>query len=123
MKPKTMKIVGLILIAIGVLICIPVTIEKNSLITLQHMDGTSYTEFLHDQNDNSGYIFPAICGIVGFILYLVGYMTSYKEKEKPIAINTNGVADELTKLKSLRESGVLTQSEFEEQKRKILNNT
>ena len=44
------------------------------------MNGTSYTEFLHDQNDNSGYIFPAICGIIGFILYLVGYITSYTQK-------------------------------------------
>jgi hypothetical protein len=123
MKPKTMKTIGLILIALGILICIPVTIEKNRTITGTYMDGSSYTEFANSQNDNSGYIFPAICGIIGFILYLVGYMTSYKEKEKPIALNTKGVADELTKLKSLRESGVLTQSEFEEQKRKILNNT
>ena len=31
------------------------------------------------------------------------------------------VADELTKLKSLLDDGVLTQKEFDEQKKKVLN--
>jgi hypothetical protein len=80
MKPKTMKTVGLILIALGIIICIPVTITKNETFSALAADGTHFTEFTHDQSDNSGYIFPGLLGIIGFILFLVGYITSYTQK-------------------------------------------
>lgn len=75
-----MKTVGLIAIALGILICIPVTITKNETFVAHAMDGSPFKEFVHDQNDNSGYIFPGILGIIGFILFLVGYVTSYTQK-------------------------------------------
>jgi hypothetical protein len=80
MKPKTMKIIGLCILALGLFVCIGVTIDKNNTYTAYAVDGTAFTEFSHDQHDYSGYIFPAICGVVGLALYLVGYSTSYTQK-------------------------------------------
>jgi len=47
----------------------------------------------------------------------LGKMTN---KETPPKANTTSVAEELTKLKNLLDSGVLTQLEFDEQKRRLL---
>ncbi len=80
MKPKTMKMLGLLLIVIGILICIPVTIDKNEKFVAYAVDGTPFTEFVQNQNDYSGYIIPVVLAIIGFILFLVGYMTSYTQK-------------------------------------------
>ncbi len=44
-----------------------------------------------------------------------------KEKDSGSAINTVLIADELKKLKELRDEGILTQEEFEQQKKKLLN--
>jgi len=47
-----------------------------------------------------------------------------EQEEKKISILTDNssLSDELAKLNSLRESGVLTQEEFEKAKNKLLNN-
>lgn len=46
--------------------------------------------------------------------------TKSAEVEKPKVTNTISTTDELIKLKSLLDSGVLTQEEFDEQKKKVL---
>ena len=48
----------------------------------------------------------------------IKYQTSVSKKEKPVPIS---VADELLKLKSLLDSGLISQDDFEIQKNKILN--
>ena len=45
----------------------------------------------------------------------------FKDKED-LPLNDNNLSDELTKLNDLRESGVLTQEEFDKAKNKLLDN-
>tara|TARA_B100000902_G_scaffold385200_1_gene426268 strand:+ start:806 stop:1378 length:573 start_codon:yes stop_codon:yes gene_type:complete len=45
-----------------------------------------------------------------------------KEENKEIVDSKNSIADELKKLKSLMDEGVLTMEEFNDEKRKLLNN-
>ena len=74
--------------------------------------------------------------ILGFVFYLGGtaIMKGFKakvdnapqESEKSettdISSNNDQLSNEITKLNQLRQSGVLTQKEFEKAKDKILNN-
>ena len=76
--------------------------------------------------------------IMAFVLYLGGMaiMNGFKSKEanraekeaeqfkdnENLTSQDNNLSDELTKLNDLRESGVLTQEEFDKAKNKLLNN-
>ena len=75
--------------------------------------------------------------IMAFVLYLGGMaiMTGFKSKEanraekeaeqskdnENLTSQDNNLSDELTKLNDLRQSGVLTQEEFDKAKNKLLN--
>jgi hypothetical protein len=75
---------------------------------------------------------------MAFVLYLGGMaiMNGFKSKEanraekeaeqfkdnENLTSQDNNLSDELTKLNDLRESGVLTQEEFDKAKNKLLNN-
>tara|TARA_B100000900_G_scaffold392650_1_gene388362 strand:+ start:1514 stop:1774 length:261 start_codon:yes stop_codon:yes gene_type:complete len=74
--------------------------------------------------------------ILGFVIYLGGnaIMKGFKakaenspddseEKENEFsAVSTNDLSSEITKLKELHQSGVLTQEEFDKAKKKLLDN-
>ena len=82
--------------------------------------------------------FVLVIPIMAFVLYLGGMaiMNGFKSKEanraekeaEQFKDNENftsqdvNLSDELTKLNDLRESGVLTQEEFDKAKNKLLNN-
>ena len=82
--------------------------------------------------------FVLVIPIMAFVLYLGGMaiMNGFKSKEanraekeaEQFKDNENftsqdvNLSDELTKLNDLRESGVLTQEEFDKAKDKLLNN-
>ena len=82
--------------------------------------------------------FVLVIPIMAFVLYLGGMaiMNGFKSKEanraekeaeqfkdnENLTSQDNNVSDELTKLNDLRESGVLTQEEFDKAKNKLLNN-
>ena len=82
--------------------------------------------------------FLLVIPIMAFVLYLGGMaiMNGFKSKEanraekeaeqskdnENLTSQDNNLSDELTKLNELRESGVLTQEEFEKAKNKLLNN-
>ena len=75
---------------------------------------------------------------MAFVLYLGGMaiMNGFKSKEanraekeaeqskdnENLTSQDNNLSDELTKLNDLRQSGVLTQEEFDKAKNKLLNN-
>ena len=81
--------------------------------------------------------FVLVIPIMAFVLYLGGMaiMNGFKSKEanraekeaeqfkgnEILTSQDNNLSDELTKLNELRESGVLTQEEFEKAKNKLLN--
>ena len=81
--------------------------------------------------------FVLVIPIMAFVLYLGGMaiMNGFKSKEanraekeadqskdnENIASQDNNLSDELTKLNDLRQSGVLTQEEFDKAKNKLLN--
>ena len=81
--------------------------------------------------------FVLVIPIMAFVLYLGGMaiMNGFKSKEanraekeaeqskdnENITSQDNNLSDELTKLNDLRESGVLTQEEFDKAKNKLLN--
>ena len=82
--------------------------------------------------------FVLVIPIMAFVLYLGGMaiMNGFKSKEanraekeaeqskdnENITSQDNNLSDELTKLNDLRQSGVLTQEEFDKAKNKLLNN-
>ncbi len=82
--------------------------------------------------------FILVIPIMAFVLYLGGMaiMNGFKSKEanraekeseqfkdnENLTSTDNNLSNELTKLNDLRESGVLTQEEFEKAKNKLLNN-
>ena len=82
--------------------------------------------------------FVLVIPIMAFVLYLGGMaiMNGFKSKEanraekeaeqfnnnENLTSQDNNLSDELTKLNDLRESGVLTQEEFDKAKKKLLNN-
>ncbi len=82
--------------------------------------------------------FVLVIPIIAFVLYLGGtaIMNGFKSKEanraekeaekfednESLSINDNNLSDELTKLNDLRESGILTQEEFDKAKNKLLDN-
>ena len=82
--------------------------------------------------------FLLVIPIMAFVLYLGGMaiMNGFKSKEanraekeaeqfkdnENLTSQDNNLSDELTKLNDLRESGVLTQEEFDKAKNKLLNN-
>ena len=82
--------------------------------------------------------FELVIPIMAFVLYLGGMaiMNGFKSKEanraekeaeqfkdnENLTPQDNNLSDELTKLNDLRESGVLTQEEFDKAKNKLLNN-
>ena len=82
--------------------------------------------------------FVLVIPIMAFVLYLGGMaiMNGFKSKEanraekeaeqfedkENLISQDNNLSDELTKLNDLRESGVLTQEEFDKAKNKLLNN-
>ena len=82
--------------------------------------------------------FVLVIPIMAFVLYLGGMaiMNGFKSKEanraekeaeqfkdkEDLPLNDNNLSDELTKLNDLRESGVLTQEEFDKAKNKLLDN-
>ena len=82
--------------------------------------------------------FALVIPIIGFVLYLGGMaiMNGFKSKEahraeqeaeqskdnENLTSQDNSLSDELTKLNDIRESGVLTQEEFDKAKNKLLNN-
>ena len=82
--------------------------------------------------------FVLVIPIMAFVLYLGGMaiMNGFKSKEanraeteaeqvednENLTSQDNNLSDELTKLNDLRESGVLTQEEFDKAKNKLLNN-
>ena len=82
--------------------------------------------------------FVLVIPIMAFVLYLGGMaiMNGFKSKEanraekeaaqfednENLTSQDNNLSDELTKLNELRESGVLTQEEFDKAKNKLLNN-
>ena len=81
--------------------------------------------------------FVLVIPIMAFVLYLGGMaiMNGFKSKEANRAENEaeqskdnenatsqdNNLSDELTKLNDLRQSGALTQEEFDKAKNKLLN--
>ena len=81
--------------------------------------------------------FGLVIPIIAYVLYLGGMaiMTGFNAKEanraekeeieaetkSTISTDNSSLGDELAKLNSLRESGVLTQEEFEKAKNKLLN--
>ena len=81
--------------------------------------------------------FGLVIPIMGYVLYLGGMaiMNGFNAKEAnraekdeleeeiktTISTDNNSLGDELAKLNSLRESGVLTQEEFEKAKNKLLD--
>ncbi len=81
--------------------------------------------------------FGLVIPIMGYVLYLGGMaiMNGFNAKEAnraekeevegedktTISADNSSLSDELAKLNSLRESGVLTQEEFEKAKNKLLN--
>ena len=81
--------------------------------------------------------FVLVIPIMAFVLYLGGMaiMNGFKSKEankaekeaeqskdnENIKSQDNNLSDELTKLNDLRQSGVLTQEEFDKAKNKLLN--
>ena len=81
--------------------------------------------------------FVLVIPIMAFVLYLGGMaiMNGFKSKEANRAekeaeqskdnenatSQDNNLSDELTKLNNLRQSGVLTQEEFDKAKNKLLN--
>lgn len=81
--------------------------------------------------------FVLVIPIMAFVLYLGGMaiMNGFKSKEanraekeaeqfkdnENLTSQDNNLSDELTKLNELRESGVLTQEEFDKAKNKFLN--
>ena len=81
--------------------------------------------------------FVLVIPILAFVLYLGGMaiMNGFKSKEankaekeaeqskdnENIKSQDNNLSDELTKLNDLRQSGVLTQEEFDKAKNKLLN--
>ena len=82
--------------------------------------------------------FVLVIPIMVYVLYLGGMaiMNGFKSKEanraekeaeqfkdnENLTSQDNNLSDELTKLNDLRESGVLTQEEFDKAKNKLLNN-
>ena len=74
--------------------------------------------------------------ILGFVFYLGGtaIMKGFKAKvdnrprkleeneTEDISSNNNQLSKEITKLNELRQSGVLTEEEFDKAKKKLLNN-
>jgi hypothetical protein len=82
--------------------------------------------------------FVLVIPIMAFVLYLGGMaiMNGFKSKEanraekeaeqfkvnENLTSQDNNLSNELTKLNDLRESGVLTQEEFDKAKNKLLNN-
>ena len=82
--------------------------------------------------------FVLVIPIMAFVLYLGGMaiMNGFKSKEanrdekeaekfkdnENLTSQDNNLSYELTKLNDLRESGVLTQEEFDKDKNKLLNN-
>ena len=82
--------------------------------------------------------FGLVIPIMAYVLYLGGMaiMNGFKSKEanraekeaeqfkdnENLTSKDNNLSDELTKLNNLRESGVLTQEEFDKAKNKLLNN-
>ena len=82
--------------------------------------------------------FVLVIPIMAFVLYLGGMaiMNGFKSKEanraekeaeqfkenENLTSQDNNLSDELTKLNDLRESGVLTQEEFDKAKNKLLDN-
>ena len=81
--------------------------------------------------------FVLVIPIMAFVLYLGGMaiMNGFKSKEanraekeaeqskdnENVTSQENNLSDELTKLNDLRQSGVLTQEEFDKAKNKLLN--
>ena len=81
--------------------------------------------------------FGLVIPIMGYVLYLGGMaiMNGFNAKEANkaekeeveeqtktiISVDNSSLSDELEKLNSLRESGVLTQEEFEKAKNKLLD--
>ena len=67
-----------------------------------------------------GYFFIAtlLSPIVGFIIVFVSKDNT--AKEQPIIIEKESVSDELLKLNELKEKGILSEEEFNEQKKKLL---
>ena len=81
--------------------------------------------------------FILVIPIMAFVLYLGGMaiMNGFKSKEanraekeaeqfkdnENLTSQDNNLSDELTKLNDLRQSGVLTQEEFDKAKNKLLN--
>ena len=81
--------------------------------------------------------FVLVIPIMAFVLYLGGMaiMNGFKSKEanraekeaeqskdnENITSQDNNLSDELNKLNDLRQSGVLTQEEFDKAKNKLLN--
>ena len=81
--------------------------------------------------------FVLVIPIMAFVLYLGGMaiMTGFKSKEanrtekeaeqskdnENLTSQDNNWSDELSKLNDLRQSGVLTQEEFDKAKNKLLN--
>ena len=81
--------------------------------------------------------FALVIPIMAFVLYLGGMaiMNGFKSKEanraekeaeqfkdnENLTSQDNNLSDELTKLNDLRQSGALTQEEFDKAKNKLLN--
>ena len=80
--------------------------------------------------------FALVIPIIGFVLYLgasaimKGFSakeTNRSEKEEDITATSSSseidqLSNEITKLNELRQSGVLSEEEFEKAKKKLLNN-
>ena len=60
-------------------------------------------------------------GIVSSLIAVVTSSTKSEYKDEPPQKKSSSVADELTKLNQLKSNGVITEDEFQEQKKKLLN--
>ena len=67
-----------------------------------------------------GFLALIVYLIVKGIKYLIKVVKKGKKAVKPTPMQTN-VTEELKKMKELLDQGILTQDEFDEQKKKILN--
>ena len=51
-----------------------------------------------------------------------GEKKTENSNSRPMVIESDSVADEISKLKKLMDEGVITEEEFQKQKNKLLNN-
>lgn len=89
--------------------------DQESYITLELIDGQEVILFV----DNKALM--ALRAKLAKVISAVKQTSASTQSHSPQTPSTGNVADELVKLASLKEQGILTQAEFDTEKSKILN--